>query len=545
MLEFLKIPKVMHPQSSISFTDFNDTKNEANLARIKLINYILLFVSLILIYVDINKFMAIWTLIPNYRFLFYSHIFTLFFSITYLYILYKSSKIKTKYTNFPIDTLIVLLFIFVLLLLCIFMAVNAQGTHKQISAYIIGIFCLASGIILNPYESSLLFIITYLIFVLSMVNFPMDATEISGHIINAFFLTALAYGLSIINYKFYLNNYINKGIIFRQNNELKNSKKVLEDSIRIRTEELIDANQKLLNEVNLRHEAEIAAIKGKLLYEEKSKLLEEANEYEKLRSNFLANISHELRTPLNVIMSAQQIMGYILKEDSIENKSGKLNHYNKIVKQNCFRLIRLLSNLIDITKIDVGSFNIKLINEDIVKIVEDITLSVVSYVEDKNINIIFDTEIEEKIIACDPDKIERIILNLISNAIKFTPKDGHIYVSIKEDTDKIIISVKDSGIGIPPEMKDKIFQRFIQVDNSIRRQYEGSGIGLSLVKLLVELHKGVIYLESTLGVGSEFFVELPINAVENYERRETINDAIAAIDNKIDKINIEFSDIYF
>ena len=154
-----------------------------------------------------------------------------------------------------------------------------------------------------------------------------------------------------------------------------------------------------------------------------------------------------------------------------------------MMKQNSYRLIRLINNLIDITKIDSGFTNMIRHNVDIVKIVEDITLSVASFVESKQIELIFDTDVEEKITACDPNKIETIMFNLLSNAIKFTNADGKITVNMYDKEEYIIISVKDTGIGIAEEDKKRVFGRFLQVEDTSHRNSEGSGIGLSSSKI--------------------------------------------------------------
>jgi len=183
------------------------------------------------------------------------------------------------------------------------------------------------------------------------------------------------------------------------------------------------------------------------------------------------------------------------------------------MKQNCFRLLRLINNLIDITKIDSGYFKINLENSDIVKVVEDITLSVANYIENKGVELIFDTNIEEKIMAFDPEKLERILLNLLSNALKFTSKEDRIDVIVLDKGNEVVIEVKDTGIGIPKEQQERIFDRFIQVDKSLTRDHEGSGIGLSLVKSLVEMHEGNITLKSKYGEGSSFIINIPSNLI--------------------------------
>lgn len=279
---------------------------------------------------------------------------------------------------------------------------------------------------------------------------------------------------------------------------------------------------------------------------EQVKELKEAKEIaERLnesKSTFIANVSHELRTPLNILLSTTQLIKLYLKKDEALDRQKIQNKIN-IQVQNCYRLLRLINNLIDITKIDAGYFNIRLTSCNIIEIVEEITMSVVEYVENKGIHLIFDTDIEEKVMQCDLDAIERIILNLLSNAIKYTPEDGSIFVDVKDLGDNIQISIKDTGIGIPEDKLNEIFERFRQVDNFLTRQSEGSGIGLSLVKSLVEMHNGEIFVESEYEKGSKFIVKLPTNLEGDKDRGES--KCLMTGENIMNKIHIEFSDIYF
>jgi signal transduction histidine kinase len=156
--------------------------------------------------------------------------------------------------------------------------------------------------------------------------------------------------------------------------------------------------------------------------------------------------------------------------------------------------------------------------------------------------LIFDTDVEEKIIACDADKIERILLNLLSNAVKFTDSDGYIEVNVQDKGENISISINDSGIGIPDEKLEVVFERFRQVDSSLTRKREGSGIGLSLVKALVEAHGGRIKVESEIGKGSKFTVELPTKILEI--EGTALEETAVTMDMNVERIHIEFSDIY-
>ncbi|CAM3844714.1 PAS domain-containing sensor histidine kinase [Hathewaya histolytica] len=276
--------------------------------------------------------------------------------------------------------------------------------------------------------------------------------------------------------------------------------------------------------------------------EENNRILQETLAHDKLRAEFFADISHELRTPINVMYSALQLLNLELNKEAICSGNSKLLKRMDIIKQNCFRLMKLINNLIDSTKIDAGYYKLNLVNCNIVSIVENITLSVSEYVENKGLNLIFDTDIEEKFICCDPEKIERIMLNLISNAVKFT-ENGSIKVEMKNVDDSIYIYVKDTGIGISKDKRNIIFQRFIQADKHLKGEKEGSGIGLSLVNSLVNMHHGEISVKSELGIGSTFIIKLPCRSLDSPKCCKHL--AMPILDeNKIDTINIEFSDIY-
>lgn len=267
---------------------------------------------------------------------------------------------------------------------------------------------------------------------------------------------------------------------------------------------------------------------------------EAANE---AKTMFFANISHELRTPLNIMLSSTQLMKYYIKNEEKLDKDRITEKLN-IQTQNCYRLLRLVNNIIDITKIDSGHFSLSFTTCNIVEIIENVTLSIAEYVQLKGIELVFDTDIEEKLIRCDLDAIERIMLNLLSNAIKFTPKGGSILVTIHDMQDYVRISVKDTGVGIQKEMQSEIFERFKQVDNLLTRRHEGSGIGLSLVKSLVEMHGGKVSVQSEYQAGSEFIVEIPClgGSASEWQCEKQVS---ADGDNVIKKIDIEFSDIYF
>ncbi|WP_238886912.1 ATP-binding protein [Clostridium sp. YIM B02551] len=312
-----------------------------------------------------------------------------------------------------------------------------------------------------------------------------------------------------------------------------NSRKIIYDNEECVISVLRDVTDKI----------KLEELKLKML--EEKLLLEKTLEYDKIKTDFLSNISHELRTPLNIILSSVQVLG-MYTDDEGKINIGKIKNYLKLMKQNCYRLLRLVNNFLDITKIDAGFYKLNRKNSDIINIVEEISSSVVEYLKGKNIELIFDTEVEEKIISCDEEKIERIILNLLSNAIKFTEADGCIKVNIYDRISEIIISIKDTGCGIPEDKLQTIFDRFTQVESSLARKKEGSGIGLNLVKSLVEMHGGTIEVKSKLTKGTEFLVHLPALVDGSFHQVNVVNtkDYEFKKEKNIEKMNIEFSDIY-
>lgn len=221
-----------------------------------------------------------------------------------------------------------------------------------------------------------------------------------------------------------------------------------------------------------------------------------------------------------------------------EKKDLTVKHINSI-KRNSYRLSKLINNIIDLSKIEGGFFELNLSNNNIVEVVEDMVIAVTEFTESKGLHITFDTDTEVQIIACDPEKIDKIVLNLISNAIKFSNEGGEIFVNVKSKNEFVEISVKDNGIGIEDKHLDMIFDKYNQIDKSLSRSAEGTGVGLSLVKSIVELNGGIINVESELGIGSKFTVKLPSKKVlqENIRFNNAIRDGSKTI-------QVEFSDVY-
>ncbi len=243
--------------------------------------------------------------------------------------------------------------------------------------------------------------------------------------------------------------------------------------------------------------------------EKSNRLLNKVIRLERNKNNYFVNLSHELRTPLNVINGTHQLVTELNKKDNGISRE-KINHYMSVIDKNSKRLLNLINNIIDSTKLQNAQYIVHLGSYDIVYIVEETVLGLRDYIENKGIELIIDPEIEEKVIECDSHEIERCIVNLIGNAVKFTPSGGKIEVTIKDLDSKVMISIKDDGIGIEEKYHKSIFDRFNQVIDANAEVKGGSGLGLTITKQIIELHKGNIYVESEPGKGSNFIIILPV-----------------------------------
>jgi signal transduction histidine kinase len=262
------------------------------------------------------------------------------------------------------------------------------------------------------------------------------------------------------------------------------------------------------------------------------------SEAKKSQEDFILNISHDLRAPLNIILSILQC--YKDEYKNIENFEKSQKHMESI-KRNGYKILKLVNNLIDTTKLEKKHYNIKRENLDIINLIEWNVASIDKYAKQKDISLVFDTNVEECIMAIDPEAIDRIIMNLISNAIKFSPQGSSIYINTWKSINQIIISIRDEGIGIPKDEQEAIFNRFIQSSKNNRDENSGSGIGLDLVRYLTKAHNGDIELKSEENRGSEFIVKLPIEKLENNQKE---NGNYLNANSKVQVLELEFSDIY-
>lgn len=264
----------------------------------------------------------------------------------------------------------------------------------------------------------------------------------------------------------------------------------LENKVEQRTLELGKANEQL-------------QIKQAQL-EKVNALLKEDSQY---KSDFLAMVSHELRTPLTAIIIFSEIL---LKKNKFEDSSEEQILYE--IKENSEVLLHMINNILDLARIETGKNSLTIETVDLVDVINNVESVVRPLALRNEINLTARVERGVPLIQGDYEKVRRIIENLAGNAIKFTPAGGNVSIraSLSERQGYVEISVQDDGIGISKENQAHIFEKFVQVDSSSSRQYNGSGIGLALAKELTELHGGVIAVESDLNKGSTFTVLLPI-----------------------------------
>ncbi|WP_111937391.1 sensor histidine kinase [Clostridium paraputrificum] len=221
---------------------------------------------------------------------------------------------------------------------------------------------------------------------------------------------------------------------------------------------------------------------------------------ENLKRDFLSNISHDLKTPINVIYSATQLEECLLKNNNIDG----LKKYNTISKQNCISLIRLANNLIDTSRIESDYISANLKVKNIVEIIENIIATLVDYAHNNNVDLIFDTNEEEVYVELDEDFMQRIIVNLISNSIKFCNYNGMIKINVRAYYKKVLVSVQDNGIGMEEEFIKDIFNRYSMGKNNEAKSNKGTGIGMFIVKRLMEIQNGNVFVNSKIGEGTRF-----------------------------------------
>lgn len=249
--------------------------------------------------------------------------------------------------------------------------------------------------------------------------------------------------------------------------------------------------------------------------------LKKIKELDEVKSKLYTNITHEFRTPLTVI----QGMNQKTKEQAEDLQVKEIVANTEVVHRNSAQLLTLVNQMLDLQKLESGSLTINSIQGDILPYLSYILEPFQSHASAKGIRLHILSSSSQIVMDYDPERILSIVSNLLSNAIKFTPSGGDVYVTIRKEVnspEQLSIEVKDTGIGIPPEKLDKVFDRFYQIDDTTTRPAEGTGIGLALTKELVHLLKGKISVESQLQKGSTFLIQLPITRLAPLQQTETL-----------------------
>ncbi|QOX63363.1 PAS domain-containing protein [Anoxybacterium hadale] len=262
-----------------------------------------------------------------------------------------------------------------------------------------------------------------------------------------------------------------------------------------------------------------------------------------MKDEFLLLMSHELKTPLSVITSSIQALEIMCKNDLTD----KVTKYINKIRQNTYQQLKLVNNILDNTRVNSGYFRLNKKDVDLVQITRMITESISVFAERKRIRLTFSSAMEQAIMELDVEIYERILLNLLSNAVKYTPEGKTIEVRVFQvdlkGRENICIQVKDSGIGIPSDKKDYIFERFGRGEKMLGKYTESTGIGLYLVKMLVSLMEGEIKLDSMVGVGSTFSLLFPTTNIRTLAQQTYVMEKPS--EQLINATVIEFSDIYY
>lgn len=270
-----------------------------------------------------------------------------------------------------------------------------------------------------------------------------------------------------------------------------------------------------------------------------NKYLAEKLEEENIKGEFFTNICHELRTPINVINSALQLNNLNIEKQNIKS----IERNNLVIKQNCLRLIRTINNFIDANRISEGQIETNIMVLNIVEVVENILDASAEYIKKKKINFIFDPDFEEIFIAIDREFLERIILNILSNSVKYGEVNGNIYVKIYFEEKDLVIMIENDGVAISYDEQKYIFDKFTKNNKALNRTQEGSGLGLYISKSLMKMQGGDLKVEVYEDYGNKF--KLYFYDVDLFKETERIEHVINNnYYNLIEKAEIEFSDIY-
>jgi signal transduction histidine kinase len=333
-------------------------------------------------------------------------------------------------------------------------------------------------------------------------NYRSDAQVFRGYSVGAVDYIFKPFSAEILKSKVavFVELYQKREALKRQAQALLLAHEELEDRVRARTRELAETNTVLREEVDERKRIEA---ERQVLLESERRARAHAEAVNRLKDEFLATLSHELRTPLNAILGWSHLL------TSRQNDPGMVGRAIGVIRNNAMAQSQLIEDILDVSRIIGGKLRLKLGPVPLQDVIEAALDSVSLAAQAKAIDITRDVESLEPITG-DYDRLQQVVWNLLSNAVKFTPRDGRVIISLKRVGDDVVLRVEDTGIGIPAGFLPYVFDRFSQADGGATRQHGGLGLGMAIVRYLVELHGGTVRAESAgEGQGATFTITLP------------------------------------
>jgi signal transduction histidine kinase len=244
------------------------------------------------------------------------------------------------------------------------------------------------------------------------------------------------------------------------------------------------------------------AIENAHLFQEIQRAYNELKKLDHMKSEFINIAAHELRTPLAILMGYATVM----EEEASGTDQVRLN----VITRNAMRLRALVDDMLNLSYLETGQAQLRLEEVDLGRLLHDAVSDMHTSAQEKSLSVEVCVPADFPPMVTDREKLDLVVMNLLSNAIKYTPEGGRIWLKAWVEGDKAVVAVRDSGIGIPAEARDKIFERFYQVGSSLTRQQGGPGLGLAIAKGMIELCRGRIWVESEVGQGSTFTFEVPL-----------------------------------
>jgi len=352
-------------------------------------------------------------------------------------------------------------------------------------------------------------------------NYRSDAHVFRGYSVGAVDYLFKPFSPEILQSKVavFVELFLKREALKRQRQALLHAQQELEDRVRARTRELAEANQLLREEVDERKRIEAERL---ALLESEQRARADAEAVNRLKDEFLATLSHELRTPLNAIL------GWSFLLTSGKGDNAMMERAIGVIRNNALAQSQLIEDILDVSRIIGGKLRLKLGRVQIREVIEAALDSVSLAAQAKALAI--DRQIEDiDPIVGDQDRLQQIVWNLLSNAVKFTPREGRVVVRLQRQGDDVVLAVEDTGIGIPEHFLPFVFDRFSQADGGATRRHGGLGLGMAIVRYLVELHGGTVTAESPgENLGATFTIVLPAS-LELDDETDLVKIAAAAV----------------